>query len=133
MNTTATVRPVSLVNRVFLGLWALVLAASLWKQQFTVAIILGVAFAVMVVTIQSARRGQGSASMRVNALQPYDERDEALMAKSFSLLGQAIFVVQTAVAFVAVLFDGDFFGEVIRLLAISVLAFICTAIAVGRE
>ncbi|MCE1178807.1 MAG: hypothetical protein LWW86_07210 [Micrococcales bacterium] len=125
-------RPISLFNRIFVPLLLIGAGAAFWRDapQVGIAVLLAVAF--VGVTIWRAQRGMGSAYERVNALQPYDERDRELTMTGFGYLGMALFIVQTLLFLYAAVTHGDITGEAVRLLAVCLISIVATTVAVRR-
>ena len=90
-------------NRLFL---AVMLGGAVWCLAVGIrwwAAVLPVGVAYLAVAYRQALRGKGTDRSRVNAVQPFDERESAASTWAFNITGQvavlalmAIFVAQTA-------------------------------------
>ncbi|XVX19189.1 hypothetical protein ACQP1U_12785 [Actinomycetota bacterium] len=127
-----TTRPISPFNRIFVPLLLVGGAAAIWRGQTSIglAVLAGVTF--VAVSIWRAQRGLGNTYERVNAIQPYDERDRELTMTGFGYLGMALFILQTLLFLYAVITQGDIVGEAVRLLAVCAISIIATTVAVRR-
>lgn len=132
MPTSRTLRPVSLFNRIYGPLLLACAAVALWRGVHGTAAIALLMCLTGAWSVHRARQGLGSVSERVNAVQPYDERDAALVHASFAILGMAVLVAQTVMFFVALVRGVDATGELLRLAAVCGIGFVATEIAVRR-
>lgn len=141
MNTTtdpltsaAPRRRISTFNLLYLalfvggGLWCLV--AGVWTMGvvlLAVAVLLGA-------VIARSRRGAGSDTERLNAVQPYDEREQAASTWAFAVVGQAALLGLTAV-FIGLVATGagpEMLPVALGLLALAVVWGVANRVAVRR-
>ncbi|WP_299446617.1 hypothetical protein [uncultured Phycicoccus sp.] len=98
-----TTRPISWFNRVLL---TVLVAGAVWcavTGVWLLAVVLAAAVAYLGLSIARARRGSGSDRSRVNAVQPFDERERDASTRALALVGQtsiialmSIFIAQAA-------------------------------------
>ncbi|NHA69669.1 hypothetical protein [Phycicoccus flavus] len=97
LTSTAPRRRISTFNLLYLtvltvgGLWCLVV--GVWTMG---VVLVGMAV-VLGIVIGRSRRGAGTDTGRVDAVQPYDERERAASTWAFAVVGQAALIGLTAV------------------------------------
>lgn len=135
LTTSATPRRrISTFNLLYLavfvggGVWCLV--EGVW---FLGAVFLGLSL-FLGLAIARSRRGAGSDTERLNAVQPYDEREQAASTWAFAIVGQAALLGLTAL-FVGQIASRD--GEadavvVLGLLGLAVVWGVANRLAVRR-
>lgn len=84
-------------NRIALLVLAAGVAYLFAQGQTTPAILWLVALLYAAFSVVRSVRGQGGDTERVDAAQPFDERDAAAVRSGFALVGQVAFIAQIAI------------------------------------
>lgn len=107
MSNRAILQRITWFNRAMLVVLAAGAVLALVKGLWIPAVVLAVAFAIMAALIVRAAGGGGSDQTRIDAAQPYDEREARVALSGFALAGQVAVVVQTGLVIYAMVTDQD--------------------------
>ncbi len=109
-------------NRAMLLLLGGGVAVALVRSEWLLAGVFGCLLLSMGAVILLASRGRGTDRMRVDAAQPYDERERLLTTRGFAVVGQFAIIAQLGLVLQQVLVAGPrVVDEVVRLLVVSVI------------
>lgn len=108
-------------NRIALSVLVVGTVLLLVRGHWITASIVAPAVPIMAWLALRSMKGAGSDYDRVNAAQPYDERDAAVITAGFSFLGQFVFIAQLALTLWALAVrPATVIEELARLLAIGI-------------
>jgi hypothetical protein len=114
-------------NRIALLLVLIGVIVCIMRGQWLPAGVFALALIGMAWAAIAASRGRGSDRMRVDAAQPFDERERQIVRSGFAVVGQFAFLTQIALVIWQVASQGStIVGECIRLIALS------TALGIGN-
>ncbi|MFN2320470.1 MAG: hypothetical protein ABR500_12430 [Dermatophilaceae bacterium] len=105
------------------------------REQSTAALLLALALAVMAFSVSRSVRGLAGDNERVNAAQPFDERDSVAMRNGFAAVGQFAFIAQGAVVIWHIGRPGQtgLLAEVVKIVALSVALGVGNWVALRRS
>lgn len=95
--TTLALAPLTWFNKVGFVLLATGVTYLAVAGQSTAAMLWGAGLVYLVVAAYRSMHGRAGDTERVDAAQPYDERDEAAVRSGFAVVGQVAFLGQIAV------------------------------------
>lgn len=87
---------VSWFNRVGLALLVVGITYLALRGQWVYTVLLALVLGYLAYSVLRARRGAADDSERVNAAQPFDERDASVSTHGFALVGQVAILAQFA-------------------------------------